>query len=76
LSTQQLTSLLALLRNPDSGIRVAAVDLDVAEGVEQIPRDQVPDLPDRIIGATALQMELPLVTADTELQASAVTTIW
>jgi PIN domain nuclease of toxin-antitoxin system len=76
LTASQLANLLALLRNPNSGIRVAAIDLDVSEHVAQVPRDQVPDLPDRIIGATALQMGLPLVTSDSKLQASGITTVW
>lgn len=32
--------------------------------MQLIPRDVVPDLPDRIIAATAKQLNLPLITAD------------
>jgi predicted nucleic acid-binding protein len=33
-------------------------------------------MPDRIIGATALALDLELVTSDKELRASIVPTIW
>jgi len=36
----------------------------------------VPDLPDRIIAATALSHNLPLVTADHKIRASRIPTIW
>lgn len=41
-----------------------------------LSRNDVPDRPDRIIEATALQMGLPLVTADSKLQPAGITTIW
>jgi PIN domain nuclease of toxin-antitoxin system len=36
----------------------------------------LPDLPDRIIAATALRLNLPLVTRDRKIQASQVNSIW
>ena len=44
--------------------RVVSLDADVATAVERIPRNVVPDMPDRIIAATALHLGLPLVTRD------------
>jgi predicted nucleic acid-binding protein len=43
---------------------------------ERIPRDVVPDMPDRIIAATALTHDLPPVTADGKIRASRIPTIW
>ncbi|URD52689.1 type II toxin-antitoxin system VapC family toxin [Chroococcidiopsis sp. CCNUC1] len=40
----------------------------IAETIHQIPRDSVPDMPDRIIAATALHLNLPLVTRDRKIQ--------
>lgn len=53
-----------------------ALDLAVADALSSIPRAIVPDMPDRIIAATALHLGLPLVTRDTAIRASSVTTIW
>jgi predicted nucleic acid-binding protein len=48
----------------------------VADALALVPRAIVPDMPDRIIAATALYLNLPLVTADHKIQASNVQTIW
>ena len=39
-------------------------------------RAQVPDMPDRIIAATALSLGLPLVTRDGRIRDSGIRTIW
>ena len=39
--------------------------------MDVVPRDEVPDMPDRIIAATAVAYKLPLVSQDTEIRASA-----
>ena len=44
--------------------------------VARIPRSQVPELPDRIIAATALHLDVPLVTRDHTIQGAPVQTIW
>lgn len=54
----------------------AVVDQGVADALRSIPRDQVPDMPDRIIAATALKLAVPLVSRDGKIRASAVATIW
>jgi PIN domain nuclease of toxin-antitoxin system len=64
------------LKDPASGLRVAPVDEDVAEAVQQVPRDVVPDMPDRIIAATALHLDLPLITRDQRIQSAKIRTIW
>ncbi len=64
------------LADPSFGFRVAFLDLVVADTLQQIPRDDVPDMPDRIIAATALALKLPLVTRDGEIRASGIQTIW
>ena len=50
--------------------------MDISTSLRQIPRAAVPDMPDRIIAATALALELPLVTRDGKIRASNVETIW
>jgi PIN domain nuclease of toxin-antitoxin system len=70
------TRLAALLDDTESGIALAPLDRAVAGFVAQVDRDQVPDMPDRIIAATALHLGLPLVTRDGKIRASTVQTIW
>jgi predicted nucleic acid-binding protein len=47
---------------------VAPLDAAVAQAVQKISRDAVPDMPDRIIAATALHLNAELVTRDQRLQ--------
>ncbi len=42
----------------------------------EVPRETVPDMPDRIIAATALRHNLPLLTRDSRIQAAGIKTIW
>jgi PIN domain nuclease of toxin-antitoxin system len=47
-----LTRLVDELNRPDPSLICVPVDLGIAEAVRSIPRDLVPDMPDRIIAAT------------------------
>jgi PIN domain nuclease of toxin-antitoxin system len=71
-----LERLRSALSDPDSGLLIAPVDRGVADALPNVPRDVVPDMPDRIIAATALNLGLPLVTRDRRLQAAGLQTIW
>jgi PIN domain nuclease of toxin-antitoxin system len=55
---------------------LAPLDFHVADALRAIPRVLVPDMPDRIIAATALHLGLPLVTRDRRFQAAGIRTIW
>jgi PIN domain nuclease of toxin-antitoxin system len=48
----------------------------VAMTMRQIERAEVPELPDRIIAATALLLDVPVISRDHKIRASAVTSIW
>jgi predicted nucleic acid-binding protein len=52
------------------------LDRAIVGVVERLPREVVPDLPDRIIAATALHLGLPLVTRDTRIRALGIETMW
>ncbi len=71
-----LERLRSALSDPNSGLFIAPVDAGVADALQNIPRDLVPDMPDRIIAATALHLGLPLVTRDRRLQDAGIQTIW
>ncbi len=64
------------LRDPTSGLHVAPVDEEVAQAVYKVPRDIVPEMPDRIIAATALRLGLPLITRDARIASAGIKTIW
>jgi len=49
---------------------VVSLDLAVHHAMREVPREQVPDPFDRIIAATALLADLPLLTADNRIRAA------
>jgi PIN domain nuclease of toxin-antitoxin system len=72
-----LTRIEQELDEPDPMIVATSVDRTIYDALALIPRSVVPDMPDRIIAATALALGLPLVTRDTEIrQLTNVTTVW
>src|SRR4051812_18370659 len=46
----------------ETGLVLAPLDRSVTSVLEKVPRADVPDMPDRIIAATALALGLPLVS--------------
>lgn len=52
------------------------VDSSIAQALRHVSRDQIPDMPDRIIAATALHLGLPLISRDGKIRLSEVETIW
>lgn len=63
--------IVSLLISQTSALTSAPLTLEVATLLSQIPRTIVPDMPDRIIAATALALGLPLVTYDHKIRALA-----
>ncbi len=50
------------------GFVVADLTYSVVEALTQVPRTLVPDMPDRIIVATALSLKVPLISRDQAFQ--------
>lgn len=76
LPTVALERLMAAFENPGAALRIGPLDIDVAKFVQQVPRDTIPDMADRIIAAPALRLGLPLITRDQGIRAAGVETIW
>lgn len=66
---QTLSRLMQYLNLPNSSFVTQNLTAGIAQTLAQIPRSTVPDMPDRIIAATALHLNLPLVTKDRKIQA-------
>ncbi|MDJ0900931.1 MAG: type II toxin-antitoxin system VapC family toxin [Xenococcus sp. MO_188.B8] len=76
ISSQLRTQLNRELMLGNTGMIVFELTTGVVEALATIPRDSVPDLPDRIIAATAVHLGLPLISRDSKIAASKVDTIW
>lgn len=70
------TAVIAFLDQADSLLREIGIDRAIVRELSQVRRDQVPDLPDRLIAATALHLRVPLITRDQRIQLTSLTTIW
>jgi PIN domain nuclease of toxin-antitoxin system len=46
---------------------VLPLDLAVAQAMDQVPRAEVPDMPDRVVAATAVAHDLSLVSVDSDI---------
>lgn len=65
------------LNDPNSAFTFASLDQATAEDIERIPRSVVPEMPDRMIAATAFNLNLPLVSRDAEInRLQNITVIW
>ncbi|MFL6463316.1 MAG: type II toxin-antitoxin system VapC family toxin [Bryobacteraceae bacterium] len=70
------TSLRKAIDNPIGPFSLALLDQNVVDAVHSIDRQLVPDLPDHVIAATALVLNLPLVSRDAKIRTSQIQTIW
>ena len=70
LPSAALRSLEDALADSSGSLVVTPLDAGVARAVQGISRVAVPDMPDRIIAATAVHLDAELVTRDRRLQAA------
>lgn len=57
-------------------IEEAPFTAEIVEAMRQVPRDAVPDMPDRIVAATAVHFGVPVISRDGRIRASNVQTVW
>ena len=62
--------------NPNHVLDEAPFTVEVAQAMRQVSRTEVPDMPDRIVSATAVFLGVPPITRDERIRASNVQTIW
>jgi len=69
--------LLALTENPADGIYIYPLNKAVVQALSRFGPVAIPELADRIIAATALHLDLPLLTTDSAIRESGlVKTVW
>jgi predicted nucleic acid-binding protein len=70
-------NVISLFRTHADNYLIVPLDLGVATALQQIDRTTVPDMPDRIIAATAYRLNLPLLTRDPQIQRlRMIDTVW
>ena len=77
IDTSSVNKVLELLDIVNSSYDVVPLSKNTAKALQKVPREDIPDMPDRIITATAYQLNLPLITKDNKIQNSkVVNVIW
>ena len=71
-----LDAFLSELSASDTVLRFADLNLPTVLALKTIPRISVPDLPDRVIAATALSLGVPLISRDALIRATGLTVVW
>jgi PIN domain nuclease of toxin-antitoxin system len=76
LPTAARNRLIQALDDPATPCLLAPLDRLVADALESVSRNEVPDLPDRIVTATAVALRVPLISRDRKIRSSQIQTIW
>ena len=66
----------AATSDPKAVLQYVPLDENIAIKMMEIPRQDVPDLPDRIIAASASFYSVPLLTRDERIKSLSLQTIW
>ena len=65
-----------ILGDPDEDLMEVPVTGEISDAMHLIPRADVPDMPDRIIAATALHLGVPVLSRDRQIHSANLQTIW
>lgn len=76
IKSDTLERLLSLLEDQDALLAEIPLDRIVVQAMRSIPWKEIPELPDRIIAATALACRVPVISRDGKIRLSVVKTIW
>ncbi len=66
----------AALADPAYVIEEAPFTAGVVEALRQVPRAEVPDMPDRIVAAIAVFLRVPVISRDGRIRSSSLQTVW
>lgn len=75
--TSEIFSRLArTLDSPNGNLVEIPLSLAIARTLAQIDVTKIPDMPDRIIAATALYLNVPIISRDGRIALSGLMTVW
>jgi len=73
---QTLARMIAEVQSPQSVFVELPLDVEVVQALQHVSRIEVPDMPDRIIAATAPHFQVPAISRDAKIRAAGLQTIW
>ena len=66
----------AALSDPDSVLQEAPFTIGIVDAMRKVPRQDIPDMPDRIVAATGVFLGVPVISRDGRIRSSSIQTIW
>jgi PIN domain nuclease of toxin-antitoxin system len=76
ISPQEYSLVGCVLDDPESIFVEVPVDLRIARALSRVDVKQISDMPDRIVAATAVFLEVPIISRDGKIKLSTLNTIW
>lgn len=64
------------LQDPEHVLQEAPVTVEIVDAMLGVSRTDIPDMPDRIVAATAVYFDVPVISRDGRIRASSVKTVW
>jgi PIN domain nuclease of toxin-antitoxin system len=64
------------MHDPDHVLQEAPVTSEIIDAMLEVPRSDIPDMPDRIVAATAVYFGVPVISRDGRIRTSSVQTVW
>lgn len=76
LSADIYNGMKAALSDPEHVFQEAVFTREIVDAMRQVPREDIPDMPDRIVAATAVYFRVPVISRDGRIRSSNIQTIW
>lgn len=64
------------LADPEHVFTESVITAAIVQAMRQVPRAEVPDMPDRMVAATAVYFNVPVISRDRRIRAANLKTIW
>lgn len=64
------------LANPDQVFEEAPLNGSIVEVMQRVSRTDIPDMPDRIVAATAVYLGVPVISRDGRIRSANLQTVW
>ncbi len=76
LPTSAYDELTQALADPEHVFIKAVFGAAIVQAMRRVSRAEVPDMPDRIVAATAVYFDVPIISRDMRIRAASLKTVW
>ncbi len=76
ISSESMNRTVAVFEDPTALFVEIPVERQIARALARVDVTQIPDMPDRIVAATAVHLNVPIISRDGQIQLSTLRTIW